>query len=1052
MPLPPTLREYLQEKNETLALTANCLWQKSRPIHERQNRPGSNENGLAHVEIVEINIYRLLQTTTLPNKANSLDDFTPIELFLLSCAACCHDFGKASEIALPSDFQHGEESGDFVYKNSAVLGLDRPQARAIQNVISIHDLGEGNFQENLKSLNKNQAWAAGSYNLQRLAVLLKAADILHCDNSRTPAIGIDAEKLKGEDRKKYLFRYYTVGWKSDGERILIQTDPETEEHIDAIAEGFSIMKGSEWTAVADGMERFHFPFKLELASTPNNRFTQYRTKQLLDEYLEDVIVAYSYIDMQGIYSVSGSGRRLIPFPIEQNYTPLKTTKHPMDLEEPAVRASDERPGPERVPLTDLLSSSRRLLIIGDPGGGKTTFLRLIACVLAKDCKGRDEPGRGLYLGLPLDEPSPMPILIPLSALARTLRDGCAEVNGAGLWRVLLRTMKQVFGEEKAGVFQHLLDRERCVLLLDGLDEEPNQKIRKQIVSVVNSVLHYWGQNLIVLSSRPFGYQAVASLTDMATARIDSFGNEEILEFLTRWASVLFPEDEERSRKAYLPPLISAVFDTPRIRRMASNPVMLTCLCMVHWNERKLPEGKADLLAAVLRWMIDSKEEKRQSRGYENSFAEECFKSLALAMTVRPEGKQATADLAWAAEQLKVPFMDELGIHGSRLCRKGVEFLKAEMIDSGIVEQAETGELKFWHYTFQEYYAGKSLVELSDEDGEGGWWHIVSKHLDDRQWDEVIDHFAGCLALTGRRRLHLLVERILSTATDGDLASQARAVGVLGRILRILEVYKYQPPERLGWDEARNSVMGIFTREGASVVPAEERIAAAEALGQAGDPRINPLDPEMLPIPGMSRVLLGRYPVTVEEYRIFIENKGYENPEYWGDWWTIKGDKGYMEPGDWEEQNENLNRPITGISWYEAVAYCNWLSEQTGMTFRLPGSEEWGKAATNPEGDYPWGDKDPNPDLLNFDGHVGRPTPVGVYPAGAAPGGHLDMAGNVLEWSRDLDEEGGSDRVIRGGSWDFGARYCRSAFRGYGRPGLRGRSFGFRLSRSVALGA
>ncbi|MBW1784257.1 MAG: SUMF1/EgtB/PvdO family nonheme iron enzyme [Deltaproteobacteria bacterium] len=701
-------------------------------------------------------------------------------------------------------------------------------------------------------------------------------------------------------------------------------------------------------------------------------------------------------------------------------------------------------------MTDLLSFSRRLLIIGDPGGGKTTFLRLIACVLAKDGRGEGEPGRQLYLGLSLTEPAPIPILIRLSALARTLKDGCAEINDAGLWRVLLRTMKEVFGDEKAAVLQNLLDDGHCALLLDGLDEEADQNIRKQMAGVVHSLLYHWGNNLIVLSSRPFGYHAVAALEDMATAYIDSFGKDEILEFLNRWASALFPDDEERSRKAYLPELIAAVLNTPRIRLMARNPVMLTCLCMVHWNERKLPEGKADLLAAVLRWLLESKEEKRHTRGYENPFAEECFKALALAMTINPQGKQATADLAWAAEQLKVPFLDELGIHGSRLRRKGLDFLEAEMIDSGIVEQAETGQLKFWHYTFQDHYAGKSLVELSDDEGEGGWWQIISKHLDDRQWDEVIDHFAGCLALTGRRRLHLLVERILGTSVNGDLSSLARAVGVLGRILRILEVYKYQPPDRLGWEKARNEVMEIFTIEGAKVVPVNERIAAAEALGQAGDPRINPLDPEMLPVPGMPDVFLGRHPVTVKEFEMFLDNKGYENPQYWGEWWPMIKEEAWMEPKDWDGQKEHTNRPVTSVSWYEAVAYCNWLSEQTGTNFRLPKSEEWEKAATNSKGEYPWGDKDPDPELLNFEMNVGRPTPVGVYPAGIGPGGHLDLSGNVWEWNWDSKEKGAS-RVVRGGGWFIDADDCRSAIRYGVAPDLRHGNLGFRLSRSVSLG-
>jgi predicted NACHT family NTPase len=512
-----------------------------------------------------------------------------------------------------------------------------------------------------------------------------------------------------------------------------------------------------------------------------NKLSLEDEKSLLDEYLADVVVATSRIDIQGIYSMSGAGRKLIYFPIEQHYTPLKTMSAQAAAERSIADASDGRTSAERIPLTHLLSTHNRLLIIGEPGGGKTTFLRFIACVLAKDILGQGEPGRKLHLGFSEERLPLIPIWIRLSAVAGALKKGRTDIGETGVWRVLSETMAELFGRAQAALLQKFLDDGRCALLLDGLDEEPNPNVRKQMVAVTDAVLHHWGKNLIVLSSRPFGYQAVSALENMATAHIDAFGEDEILEFLNRWATALFPDEEERSHKAYLPELKAAVLNIPRIRRMAKNPVMLTCLCVVHWNEKKLPEGKADLLEAVLRWLLNAKEEKREARGYHNTFAEECFKSLALAMTKHANGKQSQADLAWAAEQLENPFLDEMGVSGARLRRKGMDFLEAEMLDSGVVEQAGPGELRFWHLTFQEHYAAKALVELSDSDGPEGWWHAIAPHLDDRQWDEVFEHFAGCLAMTGRRRLNLLVERILGTAKPRDLTSLARAVGVLGRI-------------------------------------------------------------------------------------------------------------------------------------------------------------------------------------------------------------------------------------------------------------------------------
>ena len=212
------------------------------------------------------------------------------------------------------------------------------------------------------------------------------------------------------------------------------------------------------------------------------------------------------------------------------------------------------------------------------------------------------------------------------------------------------------------------------------------------------------------------------------------------------------------------------------------------------------------------------------------------------------------------------------------------------------------------------------------------------------------------------------------------------------------------------------------------------------------------------------MLLGKYPVTVAEFQCFIQSGGYQDRDAWGNWWEVKEKNGWTEPRGWDEQIDHLNRPVTGVSWYEAAAYSIWLAGKTGMNFRLPNESEWEKAATHPKGGYPWGPDEPTPELMNFDENVGNPTPVGIYQGGAAPGGHLDMTGNVWEWCEDWyreyhdrkisgpkDIDGGAGRVIRGGSWVNYARDCRSAIHVLFAPVNRYGFLGFRLARSVTLG-
>lgn len=106
--------------------------------------------------------------------------------------------------------------------------------------------------------------------------------------------------------------------------------------------------------------------------------------------------------------------------------------------------------------------------------------------------------------------------------------------------------------------------------------------------------------------------------------------------------------------------------------------------------------------------------------------------------------------------------------------------------------------------------------------------------------------------------------------------------------------------------------------------------------------------------------------------------------------------------------------MVGISWYEAAAYCAWLTEHghrhgwlpPGNEIRLPTSLEWERAARHTDRRrYPWGDAEPTPELANYDQTgIGAPSPVGCFPAGVAECGALDLAGNVFEWTTTLRDQ------------------------------------------------
>lgn len=272
----------------------------------------------------------------------------------------------------------------------------------------------------------------------------------------------------------------------------------------------------------------------------------------------------------------------------------------------------------------------------------------------------------------------------------------------------------------------------------------------------------------------------------------------------------------------------------------------------------------------------------------------------------------------------------------------------------------------------------------------------------------------------------------------------------------------------------------------------ERVSAGDALGYVGDPRpgVCTLEPDLIPIEGQLTFLMGkekkgvtipkpfviaRYPVTNAQFRFFVEDGGYT--EKWQRCWTEDGlhywrEYRWKQPRGWGDARYNLdNQPAVGISWYEALAYVNWLASTTNKYYRLPTEAEWERAARHTDGRiYPWGDEWQEGFANSDETHIERPTAVGIFPASRAVCGVLDMSGNVWEWcqtrwrdenQQDYDpiwQDDGREnltgdnsvwRVLKGGSWYSPKGYMRPAARDGGVPGDRGSGTGFRCCYAMS---
>jgi iron(II)-dependent oxidoreductase len=194
--------------------------------------------------------------------------------------------------------------------------------------------------------------------------------------------------------------------------------------------------------------------------------------------------------------------------------------------------------------------------------------------------------------------------------------------------------------------------------------------------------------------------------------------------------------------------------------------------------------------------------------------------------------------------------------------------------------------------------------------------------------------------------------------------------------------------------------------------------------------------------------IAKYPVTNQEYKIFIDDTRAVAPPFCS-----------------EPMFSHPEQPVVGVNWYEAIAYCRWLNERTGRSFRLPTEAEWERAARgHREGAlYPWGDELPSQrPYAGYNSATGGPQRVGSNEPNDF--GLYDMSEGVHQWCSDYYDydyyhyspernpqgpSSGQRRSSRGGSWRHRIKFSRCAARSSLPPPFHYADYGFRLALNLA---
>lgn len=780
-----------------------------------------------------------------------------------------------------------------------------------------------------------------------------------------------------------------------------------------------------------------------------------------DEYLKTLVDRHSFIGLKGI---GVSERVPLKLPLLEIYVPL-TARPQLPVGETwlrglrvagradlnnieLIRSGDLSSEPRSI--LGLLQRCSGLVILGDPGSGKTTFLKYLALRLAQ--------GEGSALGLD----TRLPVLVPLSDYAAALGKSDVRLDDFIASRFYDMGGDLPFSE----VLDAALISGETLFLLDGLDEVKDLGLRNTVVERVIDfyTLHRRKGNKFVITSRVVGYQAVRPTADgLVECTLVDFDDDEIAAFVERWtvalerqaqgATPIAAADATRERRE----LLDAIHRNPSVHRLAANPLLLTILALMKRQGVTLPERRVELYDQYVTTLLST---WNRARGLGRSPSHD----LDVVQTTR-----VLAPLALWMHEVNpgVGLVKREDLHRKLVAlyaesgepqtdRAARQFLDDVREYAGLLLERGPEEYGFIHLTFEEYLAAVGIVLA----GQGDWRSIFERlvrHVGDPAWREVALLAVGYLGI--RQQLPKVAGDVVEALAAEQPGAPGEAVVLAGEA--VLDAWPGGVPQA---NRAKVVQMLVQTMQAAAVLNTLRRQSGL-LLGRLG--WLPPDLDDFVKVPageflyGEDKLkqqipydfLVGKYPVTNVQYARFIDDQGYERQELWsatgwqwrlGEYDAVVGDdmeKKWLSrrpmslrqyPFFWKNREwSNPIFPVVGVTWFEAEAYANWLNGRPdvlrldeampqGYRVRLATEEEWECAARGKTGqEYPWLDNSDfaNANMANETGEGIRTTAVCTYSTGVSPAGAWDMSGNIWEWMYSTWTKDEPSRVLRGGSWD-----------------------------------
>ena len=393
---------------------------------------------------------------------------------------------------------------------------------------------------------------------------------------------------------------------------------------------------------------------------------------------------------------------------------------------------------DAVPAIDLIKANRRVVILGVPGAGKTTLVQFLATVVATD--GLDAMDLPIVVRLPefalaLTEQPDLTIFDWVVSQAEAME--CVDIVVP-----LERQLRQSPGT--------------ILALFDGLDEVPGSdmaetgvrrsgSLRSKVIEAIKAFVRRFRNQRYVITSRLSGFDE-SSWTELDFRKIElqEYGDDQIREAIEKWSTILSNSKHESADKIE-EDLTESIFENPRVRQLAGNPLILTILIvMCKARGYALPRRRVDLYEKVTEVFLDSWEKsKRKEHGFREignidlDTRELRWLIAELALAMQRAGL-FTAHRWWVIDHLQDTLCNRLGFDSLTAKKQADPILRFISARAGLLDERLPSVFAFTHRTMQEYFAAIGLIEESNVDPVyAGLAQIIRPHIFHPEWSEVV---------------------------------------------------------------------------------------------------------------------------------------------------------------------------------------------------------------------------------------------------------------------------------------------------------------------------